>query len=151
MPPFQNTLSSFWKAISIATRLVGNDMVNDAKENFIKQGFDGIPWKEVQRRIAGTKAYKYPKRKGTNRRTRAILIGAGSGRLKKSIRVTQITNTEVAIGSDVPYAEVHNEGKKAGRGAGFMMPQRKYMGLTKTLDAQIEKRINQAMDDVFNA
>jgi phage gpG-like protein len=35
-----------------------------------------------------------------------------SGRLKRSIRKTKVTRTSVTIGTDVPYAEPHNEGAK---------------------------------------
>jgi phage virion morphogenesis protein len=150
MKPLQDTTNKLKKALANVPRLVGNDAVNHHKEAFIKQGWDGQKWKEVKRRIPGTKAYKYPKKKGTNRRTRGILIGAGSGRLKKSIRITQVTSVSVHIGTDVPYAQVHNEGQKAGRGKGFIMPKRQFMGITKDIEKMIEKRLDQAFDSVFN-
>ena len=34
----------------------------------------------------------------------------------------------VKVFSDLIYAKVHNEGLKAGRGKGFMMPKRQFMG-----------------------
>jgi phage gpG-like protein len=33
-----------------------------------------------------------------------------SGRLKRSIRIVAVTPTSVTIGTDVPYAQIHNDG-----------------------------------------
>jgi hypothetical protein len=55
------------------------------KDNFQTESFFGRKWKEVQRRIPGTRAYKYPKRKRA-RRTRKILTDTGD--LGRSIKKT---------------------------------------------------------------
>jgi phage gpG-like protein len=34
----------------------------------------------------------------------------------------------VTVGTEVPYAAIHNEGLRAGRGKGFKMPKRQFMG-----------------------
>jgi len=78
--------------------LAGNEVVNFAKDRFRFSNWRGNsikPWKK--------RASKHKKDKG-----RAILVQ--SGRLKRSIRVTQRSSTMVAVGSDVPYAKIHNEG-----------------------------------------
>lgn len=54
----------------------------------------------------------WKQRKGNKDSNRAVLVGKGSGRLRRSLRITSITPTTVTIGSDVPYAKVHNEGFK---------------------------------------
>ncbi|MCC3159503.1 phage virion morphogenesis protein [Hymenobacter sp. 15J16-1T3B] len=40
--------------------------------------------------------------------SRAVLVK--SGRLRRSIRVTSTTDTSATIGTDVPYAQLHNQG-----------------------------------------
>jgi len=38
------------------------------------------------------------------------------------------------------YERVHNEGLKAGRGQGFTMPKRQFIGVSAVLEARIQKR-----------
>jgi phage gpG-like protein len=38
----------------------------------------------------------------------------------------------------VPYARVHNEGLRAGRGRGFQMPRRQFIGESKELTKKVE-------------
>lgn len=85
----------------IIPKLIGNEVVNFALDNFRRQGYLGDvfePWR---------------KRKPTSRRssTRAILVQSGRGR--RSIRVTMANADIVAVGSDVPYMKAHNEGSTA--------------------------------------
>lgn len=80
--------------------IVGAEVVNFSKDRFTAQNWRGntlVPWKQ---RAAGAK-------RNTGR---AILIW--SGRLRRSIRVTQKTSEMVAVGTDVPYARAHNQGFK---------------------------------------
>ena len=57
-------------------------LANQAQRHFVaswqEQGYEGAQWKEVKRRIAGTKEYKYPKYKGLSRRTLPILVRSGA-------------------------------------------------------------------------
>ena len=122
--------------------------------NFFKQSFRGSQagfidqglqkWKEVKRRTPGTKAYKYAKKSS---RTRGILVK--SGELRNSIAVKSTSFERTLIATDKKYAQVHNEGLKAGRGKGFTMPKRKFMGdsheLTKKHLKTIKKDIDSAM------
>lgn len=93
---------------SIVTRLpaiAGNVAVNFALDNFKLQGFMGdgfAPWRPR----------KDPNKWGQSppRNSRAILMD--TGRLRRSIRIISTNFTEVVVGSDVPYARVHNEGFK---------------------------------------
>jgi phage gpG-like protein len=50
----------------------------------------------------------WAKRKNPKDQKRAILVK--TGRLRRSIRVVRWTTDYVVIGTDVPYARVHNEG-----------------------------------------
>ena len=79
-------------------QMIGTEVVNFALQNFANQGFNGNHFQSWPTRKTVTK-----KNKG-----RAILVQ--SGRLKRSIRITRYITDGVAVGSDTPYAKVHNEG-----------------------------------------
>ena len=105
--------------------LLPNQAQNYFLSSFKNQGFDGQPWKEVQRREDGTKAYKYPKSKGLQRRTSPILVGAGykvrGGTLRRAVsnmsRTAQIRTNGFRMIVDLPYAAIHNEGGTINKGA----------------------------------
>lgn len=90
-------MASFFKeAMSTLPTVVGNEIVNFSKERFTAQDWldkASTPWE---------------KRISTKDSGRAILTK--TGRLKRSIRVVNTTTDSVSVGSDVPYAKVHNEG-----------------------------------------
>lgn len=52
--------------------------------------------------------HAWPARKKADKKGRAILVK--SGRLRRSIRVVSQDSDSVTIGTDVPYAQLHNEG-----------------------------------------
>lgn len=77
--------------------MLGNHMVNFSKDSFRVQGWRGStfqPW--AQRKIK------------TKNQGRAILIR--SGRLRRSPYIVHLGSSYVTIGSDVPYAQIHNQG-----------------------------------------
>ena len=76
-------------------REIGAIAVKHFKGNFRRQGFDGTKWA----------ARKKEARKSSGR---AILIR--SARLRNSIRVVRADLRGIVIGTDVPYARIHNEG-----------------------------------------
>ncbi|MDX2304625.1 MAG: phage virion morphogenesis protein [Microscillaceae bacterium] len=91
------------RAYKNTTTLVGGLSVRFFKDRFIRQLWidDKIEkWKKRKRPDKG----KYAERAGN----RAILTK--TGRLRRSIRVIKKTADSVVIGTDVPYAEAHNEG-----------------------------------------
>jgi phage gpG-like protein len=113
--------------------------------SFQKQGFTDTtfqPWQEVKRRIPNTNAYKYPKKKGLQRRQRAILVG--TGRLQKSVASSLRSATFDRIEFGVPevYARRHNEGIKK-------MPKRKFIGYSFTLMKVLRKKIQDEMAKVL--
>lgn len=74
-----------------------------------------------------------------------------SGALMNSIRASQITPEGVTFsaGNDkVAYAQVHNEGGRAGRGKGFMMPKRQFMGESEDFDDKFKKRVESYMKKI---
>lgn len=50
------------------------------------------------------------RRQGGKRKSQTLLVN--TGRLKRSIRKIKADQNEVRIGTDVPYAEIHNNGGK---------------------------------------
>ena len=140
--------------------IIGIEAVNEYKENFDKEAFDGVPWKNVQRkdpqspwygfkygsktkkpsnhasRKASVKPYKARKENPTtnynnNATQRKILHGA-TGDLRNSIDHSTQDMT-VIIESDKEYSTIQNEGgpmKVFGKGSANM-PQRKFVDSQK--------------------
>ena len=79
-------------------------------KNFNDESFFGKKWQQVQRRIEGTKAYKYPKTKKLSRRVKPILVGTGKLKREVNSSIRQATFDEVRLGVDLPYAAAQNEG-----------------------------------------
>ena len=121
-------------------------LANQAQTFFVKswsnQGWEGDKWQEVKRRIEGTPEYKYPKKKGLGRRTKAILVN--TGRLRRavgsSIRSQQFDRIRLVV--DLPYAEVHNDG-------GVHAPKRTFMKHSTTLGAMQQEKIKEFTDKVW--
>lgn len=128
---------------------LANDIKNDFLMNFRNQGFEGQKWKEVQRRIPGTKAYNGKKDPG--KRTRNILQGKGSGRLRKDVAnsIKEATWDRILLQVNNPYGQVHNEGLRAGRGAGFVMPKRQFAGDSPRLRRKIKDKMIKVIDDIW--
>ena len=76
-------------------RQLGAEIVRYSLQRFREQGWDGTPWKKRNPRAKRNAG-------------RAILVN--SGRLRRSIRVLATTPTSVTVGSNVPYAQAHNDG-----------------------------------------
>lgn len=124
-------------------------LANQARNFFLKSFKDSAwqdsgtqKWKEVQRRIAGTNAYKYPKKKQLSRRTSPILVRTGKLRraVRNSVRLQTFERIELVV--PLKYAAVHNEGEGN-------MPQRKFMGDSKTLRDKQVKLIYREFDKAW--
>lgn len=114
--------------------------------NFEDEGFlDGSlkEWKVPERKIPGTPAYKYPKKKGLARRTRKTLVQ--SGKLKRAVNTSlkskSIKRIEWEV-SGIPYAQRHNEGLDG-------MPERKFMGKSEFLFKRFKLKIKEAYNKTF--
>ncbi|MBW6489744.1 MAG: phage virion morphogenesis protein [Lentimicrobium sp.] len=122
---------------------IGKKAVDIYTENFQKEGFQNAnfePWKEVKRR-------QNPRTKGAAKK-RKILTGK-TGDLGRSIKY-ETGSAQVTIYSDVPYAAVHNEGLRAGRGKGFQMPKRQFIGDSLEVDEMIEREIDNVLNQILN-
>lgn len=81
------------------TKVAGTVAVNHFKDNFRKGGFlDG-----------GLERWK-PRKDADNVRNKGRAILTQSGDLRRSIRVLSLSRNSVTVGSDVIYAEIHNNG-----------------------------------------
>lgn len=121
-------------------------LANQAQNFFVdgwkKQGWesDGLqPWK--------------PRRDMTSKssRGRAILVKSGALRRAagQSIRLQSFALVKLVVA--LPYAKVHNEGLRSGRGKGFIMPKRKFMGDSKTLRKQQRILIDTEIKKIWQA
>lgn len=149
--PFLDLRKKLDAALKALPKKVGTMAVNEFQDSFKKQGWEGQRWKEVKRRLpigrkTGKRSSRLIYRKGSDR-TRGILIG--SGRLWRSPRIIRIVSYSVSVGTDVPYAAVHNNGLRAGRGSGFIMPKRQFMGNSKRLKRDIEALIIRDISRAF--
>jgi len=98
-------------------KIVGNEAVLFFDEQYKKQQTpDGKEW---QARKDGDTS-------------RSLLVK--SGRLRKSIRISKVTDYSVTIGSDVSYGKYHNDGTEK-------MPQRKFLGNSKILIRRLKRLV----------
>jgi phage gpG-like protein len=119
---------------------VGNEAVSHYKKSFRNEGFTDRnlkKWKELKRRMN-------PRDPKANSARKFILTK--SGELGDTIKWARGSGRKVVIKSDKVYAQVHNEGGRAGRGKGFQMPKRQFIGksaeLTKKINAKVAKHLN---------
>lgn len=135
-----------------APRVAGKEAVKLFKQNFQDEGFFGKRWKEVQRRRVVEVSYRTKKGKRRSKyRTKAkgadgkrrILTGRTGG-MGRSF-VAEVRDGKAWIINTTPYSAVHNEGLRAGRGGGFIMPRRQFMGdhrrLREALSKEVESEI----------
>jgi len=134
------------KALENAVVEIGNTAKNFFVENFRKQGFDD---KTVQRwKPRKRTTYKTKSGKVVDDTTRAILVKTGDLR-RSIIRVPNKAALNVKIQTDLIYAKVHNDGLRAGRGKGFKMPKRQFIGDSYNLNEKVKAVIVKRLDKVF--
>ena len=127
--------------------VAANKVARLFRRNFRTQSFFGKKWKEVQRRIPGTKPYKAATHHKT-RRTRPILTG-DTGDLGRSIRYKVEKGTAIVY-SDLEYSSAHNEGTTtAGRNHSTTIPQRQFIGDHAEVDKVVKATITKLMNGLF--
>lgn len=146
---FKGAFSAMYKKMESVQKTLPSVLANTGTNffvgNFDKEGFDdgGVKkWQKPQRKIAGTNAFKYPKKKDLGRRTRKTLVK--SGKLKRDVNnsVSERSFKRIVWLVKTPYAKRHNDGLSG-------MPERKFMGESKTLNALFRKKIIQAYKVAF--
>jgi len=129
-----------------AIKVVGLEFIAD---NFAKQGFEKSTgsvdtWKK--RKVVVLKGKK-AKKKGRSGRN----VLTDKGFLKRSWAGDSNTSNEaVAFRSHLPYAAVHNEGLQAGRGSGFIMPERKMIGDSEALVQRVKTEVDRIVTESLN-
>lgn len=126
---FDKIITNLNRVKSEVPRKVANVTLNYFVRSWAKQGFDNHSW--LPRKM------ETPKSQG-----KAILVGTGKLRraVQGSLRLATWDKIQFVV--DLPYAGVHNYGLSAGRGKGFTMPQRKFMGDGKELrDIQVKEYV----------
>ena len=125
-------------AMETSLILIGNEARNHFVDSFKKQGFED---KAIQKWI--------PRKKQDKRAGRAILVKSGD--LRRSIIRGAISKTSlsVIIKTDLKYAAVHNFGLRSGRGSGFMMPKRQFIGDSYNLNEKVKKILINKLDSLF--
>jgi phage gpG-like protein len=120
---------------------LSNQAQNYFVKSFTKQGFNGVEWDNVQRRMQGYKAYKYPRARS---RTNPILVETGTLRRAVSAmnRTAEITDDRLRMVVDLPYAARHNEGLKG-------MPKRQFVGQTDELTQMQTDKIREIVDKIW--
>ncbi|MDR1757923.1 MAG: phage virion morphogenesis protein [Bacteroidales bacterium] len=148
---FQQRLNSLQRKFKdlyneVAPAIAGNVAVRLFKKNFQDEGFFGQAWKEVKRR-------ENPWTRGAAA-SRGILTG-NTGDLGRSIeykiegdgKVIIFTNPSEFVHSKEPYGRVHNEGLRSGRGSGFIMPKRQFIGdhpeLRRAIIDELERKLKE--------
>jgi len=136
--------------------IAANTAVSYFKKNFQNEAWGRVKWQEVKRRqptwTRNGKTIKNPY--SGAKLTRKILSGDTSD-LGRSIEIKSVENGEATIWtnpsaftSKEPYGRVHNEGLQAGRGAGFIMPKRQFIGESPELNRLIIKAIESKLKKI---
>lgn len=136
-------------AISALPNKIATEAVNFSKERFVQQNWvdtNTQPW-----------AKRKTSRGSSRRSSGAVLVD--SGRLKRSIRKIMVSQSVIIIGTDVPYAQAHNDGfrgrkqvksysKRSAKGKVYKvrahtvrvnMPRRRFLGESAVLTQRIDR------------
>lgn len=87
------------------------------------------------------------KKSDKNPARRALLVKSGT--LKGHALKGRTKKDAVEFVFPLEYERVHNEGGRSGRGAGFQMPQRQFIGESEYLKKRIEAKAKAYMDAHF--
>jgi len=141
-PLLMKSQKAFVKETRTILTLASNEAVNFFQDNFRRQGFldrSVKPWKPRKKKDPG----------------RGILIGKGGGsKLWNSIAKTSVNlgkkSVTIGIKGDADkYASVHNYGLMSGRGEGFKMPKRQFIGESKVLNKKIIRLIDKRLRKIM--
>jgi phage gpG-like protein len=128
-------------------KIIGKEAKDLFTQNFANEAWGRKAWPEVKRRQSGTKANAWARKHSPASTTRRILTGH-TGDLGRSIEYNAQTG-KVSVTSELIYAAVHNYGLKAGRGSGFTMPQRQFIGNDPELIEKVHATVNDKLNKLF--
>ncbi len=118
-------------------KMAGIEAVKFSKDRFIRKNWVDQNSQAWDKRKRSPKWYSDEQK---NQAKRGSLM-VKSGRLKRSIRVTNVTANSVTIGTDVPYAQIHNEGGTINHTVSIKSFTRTRKGRNETVKAHNRKRI----------
>ena len=136
---FDKIIKNLEKVKSDVPKRLGAATVNYFVGSFTKQGFDGKPWQPVKRQG----------KTGSRRNRSAILVQSGKLRREVSNSLRRANFNSIDIRVSLPYAKVHNEGLRAGRGRGFIMPKRQFIGQAKQLTVIQRSLLKSEIDKIW--
>ena len=138
---FQRVIANMDRIKTTLPRVLANETKKYFVGEFKKQQWDGKRWLDPKRKQKTT---------GSSRNKSATLVQSGTLRRAVINSLQQATFKLIHFEvKDVAYAKVHNEGLRAGRGLGFQMPKRQFMGQTKKL-GEIQRRvIDKTIDKIW--
>ena len=156
--PSEALISAFQKFVQDdALRIVETEALNHFQNSFVYQGF-------TDKSLVKWPARKIPRRKGkpitgktlekwkAKNEGRALLISHASdtkGTHMANSIVSELAPGKVTIIVDKPYAQVHNDGLRAGRPPGFTMPQRQFIGPSQKLEEKIHAKFEKEIDKLI--
>lgn len=120
----------------------GEIAIDTFKENFRLGGFVDEtlkPWQPAKR-LSGQTGRAADSQYGT--------LLSGRNHLYESFE-TQESTASVSVINTAHYASVHNNGERAGRGAGFKMPKRQFMGESRELLDGIDEMVEQELKKIL--
>jgi phage gpG-like protein len=112
------------------------EAVNFSKERFVRKNWVDKSVTAWKKRKESPEWHSEAQKKAASRGSLMVK----SGRLKRSIRKIKVTRNSVTIGTDVPYAEAHNEGALINQMVNVKSHSRKRKGRTSTVKAHRRKR-----------
>jgi phage gpG-like protein len=128
-------------------RIAGTDAVNHFTKSFRDQGFtDNSLERWEPRKGDFVNGISRLRKRERIRSGRAILVKSGA--LRRSLRKISKSRLSVTIISDLPYANVHNEGLTSGRSR-FKMKKREFVGYSEVLNKKLIRRIETGIKQVF--
>ena len=156
-------LAKLYKKFPEGAAIEAEDFSN---ERFVRKNWvdrTAMPWKKAEP-VPDWIPKKWRKKSGS--------LMVQSSRLKNSIRTISTTRNSVTIGTDVPYAQIHNEGgtvnqivnikahsrKRKGRTESvkghqrkrkFKIPQRKFIGESAILMRRIERFVEREIKEIL--
>ncbi len=117
--------------------------VATASERIVQRSFDAEQYQ------GDSGSSPWPQRKDGDGSRRLLVKSA---RLRRNISA-EVRGRDIHLGSDLDYAQVHNEGGRAGRGSGFKMPQRQYMPkpgeACPRLESDVDKVITRGLNKIL--
>lgn len=168
MQDFLNKLNRLSKLYQKFPELAAIEAVNFSKERFVRKNW-------VDKTVTAWKQRKPSPDWHSDEQKKAAARGSlmvKSGRLKRSIRKIKVTRNSVTIGTDVPYAEPHNEGaiinqsvnvkahsrtrkgreykvKAFKRKRKITLPERRFLGESAILLRRVERLVQREITEIL--